>query len=31
MLDDQNTLETSKITKIEVWGIFDVLGIFSTN
>ena len=28
LYDDQNTFEKFKITKIEVWGILDVLYIF---
>ena len=29
--NEQNTPEASKITKIEVWGILDVLRAFSSN
>ena len=29
--DEQTTPEASKITKIEVWGILDVLRVFLSN
>jgi len=31
LLDEQNTPEASKITKIGVWSILDVLTVFSSN
>ena len=31
LYDEQNAPEALKITKIEVWGILDVLWVFSSN